>query len=165
MGDLPDSLDETNQLPDDDWKTIVANVSLVSVDLVVKHDGGVLLGRRENEPAKGEWFVPGGTVWRGERLLGAVQRVARKELGTEVDVERRIGTFEHHYDTSEFDDVDGKQYLATAFVVRPMSEELRPDDQHDELRVFRPPFPPLHHYVEQYLDELDEDELVDEEGA
>lgn len=46
-----------NPIPDDEWRTIVANVPLVSVDLVIEYDGGVLLGKRENEPAKGEWFV------------------------------------------------------------------------------------------------------------
>jgi len=35
------------------WRVIVENVPLVSVDLVVEHDGGILLGERENEPAKG----------------------------------------------------------------------------------------------------------------
>jgi colanic acid biosynthesis protein WcaH len=50
-------------IPDDEWCTIVANVPLVSVDLVIEHDDGVLLGKRENEPAKNEWVVPGGTVF------------------------------------------------------------------------------------------------------
>jgi colanic acid biosynthesis protein WcaH len=155
MADLPEALDESNRLPEDDWKTIAANVPIVSVDLLVRQDGGLVLGKRENEPAKGEWFVPGGMVWKGERLPEAVQRVAEKELGTGVDVERRIGTFEHHYETSEFDDIEGKQYLATGFVVVPTAEELRPDEQHGELRVFEPPFPSLHPYVEQYLERLD----------
>ena len=42
-----------------EWRTIVENVPLVSVYLVIEHDSGVLLGKRENEPAKGEWFVSG----------------------------------------------------------------------------------------------------------
>ncbi len=43
-----------------EWKTIVANVPLVSVDLAVRYNGGVVLGKRTNQPAKGEWFVPRG---------------------------------------------------------------------------------------------------------
>ena len=46
--------DSEKPIPDDEWQTIVANVPLVSVDLVIEHDGGVLLRKRENEPAKGE---------------------------------------------------------------------------------------------------------------
>ena len=51
--------DDDRWIPSEEW-AVVDNVPLVSVDLVAKHDGGVLLGRHENEPAKGEWFVPGG---------------------------------------------------------------------------------------------------------
>lgn len=40
-------------VPPEEWRTVVANVPLVSVDLVVEYDGGILLGRRENEPVKG----------------------------------------------------------------------------------------------------------------
>ena len=54
-------MDET-WISGDDWETIVASVPIISVDLVVSRDGGVVLGRRTNEPAKGDWVVPGGRV-------------------------------------------------------------------------------------------------------
>lgn len=59
-----------------EWKTIVANVPLVSVDLVIEYDGGVLLGKRENEPAKDEWFVLSWTVLKNESRIDAIHRVA-----------------------------------------------------------------------------------------
>jgi colanic acid biosynthesis protein WcaH len=40
-------------IPEDDWRTIVANVPIVSVDLLIRTDEGLLFGRRTNEPAKG----------------------------------------------------------------------------------------------------------------
>jgi colanic acid biosynthesis protein WcaH len=55
------SVDDT-WISGDDWETIVASVPIISVDLVVSRDGGVVLGRRTNEPAKGDWVVPGGRV-------------------------------------------------------------------------------------------------------
>ena len=36
------------------------------VDLVVEYEGGILLTRRQNEPAKGEWFWPGSRLYKGE---------------------------------------------------------------------------------------------------
>ncbi|TKX86023.1 NUDIX domain-containing protein, partial [Halorubrum sp. SS5] len=83
--DTDDALDRW--IPDDQWETIVANVPLVSVDLVIEHDGGVLLGKRENEPANGEWFVPGGTVRKNESRTDAVHRVATEELGEAVVID------------------------------------------------------------------------------
>ncbi|QRV15801.1 NUDIX domain-containing protein [Haloterrigena salifodinae] len=138
----------------DDWDTIVENVPIVSVDLVVKYEGGVLLGLRENEPAKGEWFVPGGTVLKNERLTDAVQRVAKLELGCEVEIRERLGAFEHFYETSDVDGVDSKHYVANAFVVEPLKDIAESDDQHSQFGVFTPPFDDndLHPYVERYLE-------------
>lgn len=141
-------------IPAEEWEVIVANVPIVSVDLVVKHEGGVLLGLRENEPAKGKWFVPGGTVLKNERLVDAVQRVARMELGCEVEIVERLGTYEHFYETSEVEDIDSKHYVANAFVVEPIEEVKVTDDQHAEIRTFKPPFDDLHPYVERYVEQI-----------
>ncbi|MFC6993167.1 GDP-mannose mannosyl hydrolase [Haladaptatus sp. GCM10025707] len=142
-------------IPDDEWEAIVRNVPLVSVDLVIRHEGGVVLGLRENEPVRGEWFVPGGTVMKNETLTDAAHRVARDELCINVTIEERLGTFEHFYNTSEIAGVDSKHYLATAFVVTLNVDELSPDEQHSQLRVFEPPYENLHPYVERYLSKLD----------
>ena len=104
-------------ISDEDWRTIVANVPIVSVDLVVRREGGVLLGRRTNEPAKGAWFVPGGRVRKGETRREAVHRVASEELGSDVEIVESLGAFEHQYETADVDNVDSKHYLANGYVV------------------------------------------------
>ena len=53
---------DEHPIPDAEWRTIVEHVPIVSVDLIVTHDDGIVLGKRTNEPAKGEWFPPGGRV-------------------------------------------------------------------------------------------------------
>lgn len=142
-------------VPDEEWATIVRHVPIVSVDLVVVHDGGVVLGKRTNQPAAGEWFVPGGRVQKGERLDEAVDRVAREELGVAVAIDRRLGVYEHLYDVADVPGAGGKHYVPVAYVVTPASTAFDPDDQHAELRVFRPPFGELHPYVEAYLRDAD----------
>ncbi len=169
---------------DADWATVVRNVPIVSVDLVVlaptststsvassarapdgsTHDDGsdgdgnewgVVLARRENEPARGEWFVPGGRVHKGERLTDAVQRVARDELGTAVTVERTLGAYEHFYDTADVDDAGGKHYVPVGYVVRTFEASFDLDDQHSAVRVFSPETLPddLHPYTAAYLED------------
>ncbi|ADE04487.1 low-salt glycan biosynthesis hydrolase Agl8 [Haloferax volcanii] len=156
MADQRNQADKpTTRIPDDEWEAIVANVPLVSVDLVIRHEGGVLLGFRENEPARGEWFVPGGTVFKNETLTDALYRVADEELGVDVTIESRLGTFEHFYDTSDVEGIDSKHYLATAFEVTLDDDNLEMDTQHSQLKVFEPPYEGLHPYVERYLDALD----------
>jgi colanic acid biosynthesis protein WcaH len=142
-------------VPAEEWETVVEHVPLVSVDLVVETEDGVVLGKRENDPAKGEWFVPGGRVHKHERLRDAVERVADSELGRGVTIERKLGVYEHFYDTSEFDDTDGKHYVPIGYHVTPDDgAAFEPDDQHSDLRTFQPPFEfDLHPYVEAYLDD------------
>ena len=49
-------------LTGDLFKTIIDNTPLVSVDLIVKCKGKILLGKRVNKPAQGYWFTLGGRV-------------------------------------------------------------------------------------------------------
>lgn len=141
-------------IPPPEYKNIVKHVPVVSVDLLIHHAGGILLGKRQNEPAKGEWFVPGGTVLKGETRRQAVHRVARKELAVDVTIDQKIGVYDHFYEAAASDGIDSKQYLATAYVVTPISKQFEPDDQHKELRTFDAPFPELHDYVQRYVNEL-----------
>jgi colanic acid biosynthesis protein WcaH len=136
----------------EDWETIVRNVPIASVDLIVRHEGGIVLGRRANEPAKGEWFVPGGRIERGERIVEAVHRVAREELGVEVTVQTELGAYDHFYTVSDVRG-SGKHYVAHGFVVETTSDDLVTDDQHGDLRVFDQDQLPddLHRHVTAYL--------------
>ncbi|WP_435196102.1 NUDIX domain-containing protein [Natronomonas sp. EA1] len=145
----------TGWIPDDDWRTIVAHTPIVSVDLLVRIDEGLLFGKRENEPLKGAWFLPGGRVHKGETRTEAVHRVAREELGLDVEIVESLGAFEHIYDTADVDVADGKHYLANGYVVDVVGGELRVDDQHADLRVFASPPEPVHEYLKNYLHAAD----------
>jgi colanic acid biosynthesis protein WcaH len=144
-----------DRVPEAAWRTVVEHVPVVSVDLVVRRDDAVVLGKRANEPAKGEWFVPGGRVHKHERLADAVARVAREEVGLDVGIEKRLGVYEHFYETADYEDVGGKHYVPVGFVVRAEGGTLEGDDQHSDVRWARPPFDDLdlHPYVRTYLED------------
>ncbi|WP_226479859.1 NUDIX domain-containing protein [Natrinema amylolyticum] len=105
----------------------------------MEQNDGVVLGHRENRPAKGEWFVPGGVVSKGESLDAAVHRISIGELGSPVTIQTQLGVYEHQYTTSEFEGLS-KHYIPIAYVVDLESNELVIDNQHSSVRVFRPPF-------------------------
>jgi colanic acid biosynthesis protein WcaH len=139
-------------IPDDVWADIVAHMPVPSVDLVVDCADGVLLARRQNEPASGEWFVPGGRVKKGEPIRETVSRVAREELGIDVSIQTELGTYDHFYETADMKDAGGKHYVAHGYRVTPDSEVIELDDQHDDSDVFSTDdLPDLHPYVEAYL--------------
>jgi 8-oxo-dGTP diphosphatase len=67
---------------------------VVGVGGVVLIGGRVVLVRRANEPRKGEWSLPGGTLEVGETLVEGVRRELGEEIGLEVEVGPLIEAFE-----------------------------------------------------------------------
>lgn len=123
----------------DEFLAVVAQTPLVSIDLVVvRPDGATLLGQRNNRPAQGCWFVPGGRVNKDEPLAVALQRISLRELGVDLSAYPRqlLGAYEHFY-PDNFAGVDG---VSTHYVVLaqridvPADFDCVPaDDQHAAL--------------------------------
>src|SRR5215467_11604058 len=67
---------------------------IVGVGGVVIEDGKTLLIRRANEPLKGQWSIPGGTLELGETLTEGAARELKEETGLEVKVLDMIEVFE-----------------------------------------------------------------------
>ena len=135
--------EESGFISDEKFASIVSSAPIVSVDLVIeKNDREFLLGLRENRPARGFWFVPGGRILKNERISQAIGRVMNQEVGLgESDYETRlIGVFEHFYDDSAFDQIaeTSTHYVAIGYhiSVNQAVEILKPDSQHSELRWF-----------------------------
>ena len=83
-------------LPKDEFDRIFAKVPRLTVEvLIAAEEAGVLLALRDVEPCLGTWNLPGGTVRYGERLIDAVRRVARDELGVSVRVGPLVGYIEY----------------------------------------------------------------------
>jgi 8-oxo-dGTP diphosphatase len=67
---------------------------LGSAVIVRLEDGRILLGRRDKEPNRGKWILPGGGVQLFESIEEAARREIREETGLEIEVEGRAGVFE-----------------------------------------------------------------------
>jgi 8-oxo-dGTP diphosphatase len=79
----------------------------VAVGAVACHDDRLLLVRRGQPPAVGEWSVPGGRVEAGEPIRAAVVREVAEETGLTVTVGDFLGWVErfdggHHYVILDF---------------------------------------------------------------
>ena len=118
------------------FECVITNTPLVSVDLIVKNEGKVLLGKRVNKPAQGYWFTLGGRVLKDEMINSAIARIAKVELGIELtSTPKFIGVFEHLYDDSIFDHVS-THYVNLGYEVELSGLEDLPKDQHNEYRWF-----------------------------
>jgi len=86
-------------IPEDQYKFIVQNVPIVCVDVIVRREGRVLLLRRRNEPLKGEWWIPGGRIDRGEKSTDAAIREVFEETGLRIERPRLYAVLEGFFDT------------------------------------------------------------------
>lgn len=103
-------------LDTDLYRTIVDVMPIVCVDLVVRLEGKrVLLVKRANEPAKDEWWLPGGRILKGETLETAAHRKALEELGTDVWELQPLGYYERHWATSPFGLKSGHHTISFVF--------------------------------------------------
>src|SRR5215510_12408575 len=82
-------------LPHEEYKKVLSAIPIVCVDcLVVNENEEYLLVKRANPPLKGEYWVPGGRLYKNERILDAVHRKMREEIGIGVDVVTILGILE-----------------------------------------------------------------------
>ena len=139
-------------IPEETFGDCLAHLPQVCVEVVVSHDDGVVLARRTNEPAAGEWFWPGGRLYKGEQLTAAAERIASEELDISVSVERRLGVHAHFWETASVVGADSRHTVNVVFLVTPDGDlNITLDSQHDEWRVLRSPDPSLHDYVSEYI--------------
>lgn len=122
-------------LDSDLFRQIVASTPLISIDLVVRNEQGlVLLGQRLNRPAQGFWFVPGGRVRKDERLAEAFSRLARDELGLSLVLSsaKFLGPFEHVYNDNFFGTDFSTHYVVLGYelMIPEIALTTLPVDQH-----------------------------------
>ena len=82
-------------IPGEQYKHIIQVLPILCVDVVIKNArGGYLLIKRANEPRKGEWWVIGGRLLKGETLEEAVVRKVWEETSLNVKSVHPIGYYE-----------------------------------------------------------------------
>ena len=87
-------------LPKEDYRRVVESIPIVCVDLLIRRDGKYLLLKRTREPLKGDWWVPGGRMFKGETALWAARRKAWDECRLVLVRLRFRGYFEDQYPVS-----------------------------------------------------------------
>jgi len=123
-------------LNDTTFKTIVDSAPLISIDILLKNDGKVLLGKRVNQPAQGYFFSTGGRINKNETIANAMARIASNELNLELKyVPKFIGVFEHFYDDSIYKDVS-THYVNLAYEYEVEEIPDLPAEQHSEYQWF-----------------------------
>ena len=73
-----------------------------------------MLVKRNNQPAKGYYFNPGGRIRKNESIEKAIERIARVEIGLpclERESLEPMGAWDHFYNDSAFSDSISTHYV------------------------------------------------------
>ena len=114
-----------NWLSTETFTDACSALPLVSMDLMITRPGEngeeLLLGLRNNRPAQGWWFTPGGRIRKNEPLHEAMQRIAVSELNLAASLLPRVtllGAWDHFYPDSAFSPTVTTHYVNLAHWLR-----------------------------------------------
>ena len=142
--------------PRDVFDTILEWAVIPTFDLVLSYgDAGVIVVRRRIPPYKGVWALPGLRMHKPESIEDTLTRIARSELGLEIDPSKR--TFLGQY-VGRFRTEHNRQDLSTGYHV-PVdpSQEIRPNAAHFSGHDVVTSVPPragamYRYYLQRYFD-------------
>lgn len=120
-------------LPFKEFKAIYSKVPRLTVEVMIMTAQGIVLTKRDIEPAKGKWHTPGGTILMGEKVEQTVKRVAKSETGIEIDVIKLLGVIEFNF-KGYF-----SQPIALAYLAKPKNNnfKIKFDHQATEIGIFK----------------------------
>ncbi len=148
-------------LSTEEFRKVVRTTNLIALDLIVQDkDNRVLVGLRKNPPAQGLWFVPGGRVFKNERLHESLNRILNDEINLPSKKISDIalhGIYDHIYDDNVFGDPTfNTHYIIVACRVTVCGKwTAHNDDQHEQMK-FMPiedllSDPSVHNFTKYYF--------------
>lgn len=138
-------------IPSELYHQILQLMPIACVDIAIVQHGSVLLVKRGDEPAKGQWWPPGGRVIKGETMKETAKRKAIEEVG----IECHVGPLVHTAETIFYDGPGGipVHSINSCFFLYPVSENgsILLDNHHEEWKWVNEIDSSYHPYVRQCL--------------
>jgi len=106
------------------------NFPRVGSALLVRNEANqILLGKRNKDPLRGSWVIPGGKIHAFESIAEAAARELREETGLIVEVGE-------HFNVYEIINPPNEHRIVIYSWGKVVSGEVRPSDDISELRFF-----------------------------
>ena len=115
-------------IPQATYKRIVKCMPIVSVEALIIVDNKLLFSRRNNEPAKGQWWFPGGRIRRGESLKQALHRKIKEETGLDITSTKFIGVYSRIFPE--------RHDITIVYLCRCKEGRVKLNDEHSEYGFF-----------------------------
>jgi len=144
------------KIPSSLYQKIVDSVPICCVDIVLKSGKNIFLFKRSYEPAKGEWWLIGGRILKGERIENAVKRKVMEEVGIEINIVKKIGVYESFFDKNRFSTNKKKSSthsIAVCYLVKPKNPNfiVTMNEEFLDFKKITKSFNGMHSYVKKIL--------------
>jgi len=132
-------------IPSSLYKQIIALMPIASVEAIIIKDNALLFLKRKNNPAKGEWWFPGGRIRKGETFTETLCREVKEETGLAVEIIKLVGVYSRIF--------PDRHDITIVFLCRCFDDSVTLNKEHSEYRFFRNPPKNLHPYLVQAIKE------------
>jgi colanic acid biosynthesis protein WcaH len=120
---------ESDYIPSDLYDQITKCMPIVSVEAVIVMDESLLFLKRNNQPAKGEWWFPGGRIRKGESLEEALRREVKEETGLDVSSYRHINVYSRVFPE--------RHDVVAVYLCKCKKGKVKLNNEHSEYALFR----------------------------
>jgi ADP-ribose pyrophosphatase YjhB (NUDIX family) len=110
------------------YKKILEVMPIITVDGIIMHNGKFLLLKRANKPLQGEYWTPGGRIYKGEHLAEGFKRKMLEEIGLKVRVISVVGFYEDFYKDNNLD-IEMVHTMSVVFLAEVDKYEIKMDSQ------------------------------------
>ncbi|HAS85063.1 MAG TPA: NUDIX hydrolase [Candidatus Yonathbacteria bacterium] len=140
-----------NHIPAELYQKIHAVLPIVCADIVLVKNNSFLLAKRNNKPAQGQWFFPGGRILKGERLEDAIRRKIHEELGIVANVEKILGVDDTIFPDGPFDSPTHTVNIVFLVSLENQNDVISLDTQNEEYQWYTHIDDVWHPYVKKFL--------------
>ena len=140
--------------PREVFETILEWSVLPTFDLLIEYgDQGVIVLKRTIEPYKNVWALPGLRMYKGEDIDDTIRRIAKQELGIDIDPKERV--FVGQY-VGKFKTEFNRQDLSTGYLVKLKgTEKISFNTEHfSDMKIVKQPIENMgamySYYLKQY---------------
>jgi len=144
---LPDdSKAETGKISSSLYELILDVLPIASVEAIISKGNSLLFLRRQNNPAKGEWWFPGGRIRKGETLGEALYREVKEETGLQVIKSKLINVYSRIFDE--------RHDITIAYLCKCKGNKIILNNEHTEYTYFKSLPKHIHPYLIQVIQDL-----------
>eukprot|EP00698_Gefionella_okellyi_P011591 TRINITY_DN3058_c0_g1_i2.p1 TRINITY_DN3058_c0_g1~~TRINITY_DN3058_c0_g1_i2.p1 ORF type:complete len:206 (-),score=21.56 TRINITY_DN3058_c0_g1_i2:167-784(-) len=133
------------QVPEELYSTVMRTMPTVCVDVLLVHNDRLLMIKRSNYPAYGEWWFVGGRMFKGESFFDAAHRIALRETGLKIQPLKVLGVLSSSFERSAREGISTQTINVTVLALA-LQTDAQADEHHEGARWVELNSLPTHRY-------------------